>query len=63
MERVLTVIGIVDQDAGCGYEAREVVGRIIEAQSPRVGVESGATSSSRATMVATYRVLSEATTE
>ena len=51
MKKVAPIIGIVDQDAGFGYEAREVVGRIIEAQSPR------------ATMVAPYRVLSEATRE
>ncbi len=53
----IEAIEIVHQDAGPGYDARETVDRILEAQSPAVEAVTGATGSSRAIMTAVYRAL------
>jgi uncharacterized protein with FMN-binding domain len=53
----ITGINIVDQRSGPGYEAREVVDRIIVAQSPKVHAVTGATGSSRCIMIAVQRAL------
>ncbi|TVR68050.1 MAG: FMN-binding protein [Spirochaetaceae bacterium] len=50
-------VRILEQDSGPGYEAAEIPGRIVEAQSPRVDVVSGATGSSKAIMTAVYRAI------
>lgn len=50
-------ITVVDQDCGPGYNAFETISRIIKAQSPKVDVVTGASSSSRTIMVAVYRAL------
>ncbi|NBF41150.1 MAG: FMN-binding protein [Spirochaetes bacterium] len=50
-------VEMVEQDAAPGYEALATTERIEAAQSPRVEAVSGATSSSRSIMVATYRAL------
>jgi len=45
------------QSSGPGYEARETVERILQAQTPGVEVVSGASGSSKAIMIAVYRAL------
>jgi len=50
-------ITIVDQKCGRGYEARDTVLRILEAQSPKVDAVTGASSSSRCIMIAVARAL------
>lgn len=50
-------IDIKEQDCGPGYEARETVDRILEAQSPRVDAVTGATGSSMCIMIAVHRAL------
>lgn len=50
-------IEIIEQRAGAGYQAFEVLDRIIEAQSPRVDVVTGATGSSRCIMLAVQQAL------
>ena len=60
MRKVLVVVGIVVAVSAVvtpGYEALATTERIEAAQSPRVEAVSGATSSSRSIMVATYRAL------
>jgi len=52
-------ITIVDQNCGPGYKALETVDRIIKAQSPKVDVVTGASSSSRTIMIAVYRALKQ----
>lgn len=51
---------ITKQDCGPGYDAKDTVGRIIKAQSPKVDVVTGASSSSRTIMIAVYRALKQA---
>ena len=53
-------IEILRQDSGPGYDAAEVLDRIVEEQTPRVETVSGATGSSRAIITAVHRALSEA---
>ncbi|MGE5557221.1 MAG: FMN-binding protein [Bacillota bacterium] len=53
----ITGIVIKKQDCGPGYEARAVVDRIIQAQSPEVDAVSGATGSSMCIMIAAGRAL------
>lgn len=53
----ITEVEVVEQDAGPGYDALATTERIEAAQSPEVEAVSGATSSSRSIMVATYRAL------
>jgi len=45
------------QHCGPGYEAKEVLDRIVAAQSPQVDVVTGATGSSRCLMAAVHRAL------
>jgi uncharacterized protein with FMN-binding domain len=55
----ITDIEVVDQRGGSGYEALQTLDRIIEAQSPKVDVVTGATKSSQCIMIAAYRALTE----
>lgn len=55
----ITDIDVVDQRGGSGYEALQTLDRIIEAQSPKVDVVTGATKSSQCIMIAAYRALTE----
>ena len=50
-------IEIIKQRAGPGYEAIETIDRIIDAQSPKVDVVTGATGSSRSIMIAVQSAL------
>lgn len=50
-------IEIIKQRSGPGYEAIETVDRIIDAQSPKVDVVTGATGSSRSIMIAVQSAL------
>ncbi|MFO7649926.1 MAG: FMN-binding protein, partial [bacterium] len=58
----IEAVEIVEQHCGPGYEARETVDRILEAQSPVVDVVSGATGSSKCIMAAVSRALLSAPT-
>ncbi|MCD4706803.1 MAG: FMN-binding protein [Candidatus Sabulitectum sp.] len=53
----ITRIDILNQSGGKGYEAHEILDRIIEAQSPDVDVVTGATGSSRCIMIAVRNAL------
>jgi uncharacterized protein with FMN-binding domain len=53
----IEAVRITDQRAGQGHEAREVTGRIVAAQTPKVDAVSGATGSSYCIMVAADRAL------
>jgi len=53
----ITKIAIIEQNSGPGYEAREVIDRIIEAQSPNVDAVTGATGSSKSIMIAVQKAL------
>lgn len=53
----MTDITVTEQQSGPGYEARETIDRILEAQSPAVDAVSGATGSSRCIMISVYRAL------
>ncbi len=55
------IVGVTvnSQRCGKGYEAREVVDRIIKEQSVSVDVVSGASASSRCIMIAAYKALTE----
>lgn len=50
-------INIKKQNCGPGYEARETVDRIIQAQNARVDAVTGATGSSKSIMIAVDRAL------
>ena len=56
----ITNIKITEQRSGPGYEALEVIDRIIEAQSPKVDVVTGATGSSKCIMIAVQNALTGA---
>ncbi len=56
-EHQIKKIDITKQRAGPGYEAIETIDRIIEAQSPKVDVVTGATGSSRSIMIAVQTAL------
>ncbi len=56
----ITSVEVLDQHAGPGYEAKEVLARIVAAQSPDVEVVTGATGSSRCLMAAVHRALTSA---
>jgi uncharacterized protein with FMN-binding domain len=53
----ITNIKITEQRSGPGYEALEVIDRIIDAQSPKVDAVSGATGSSKSIMIAVQKAL------
>ncbi|HYE82049.1 MAG TPA: FMN-binding protein [Clostridia bacterium] len=53
----ITGIHIDNQLCGQGYEAGDMVNRIIAAQTPLADVVSGASSSSKCIMIAAYRAL------
>jgi uncharacterized protein with FMN-binding domain len=53
----ITHIEIIEQNSGEGYEAREVIDRIIQAQSPKVDAVTGATGSSKCIMIAVQNAL------
>ena len=53
----ITSIDIIDQNGGSGYEALEILPRMIEAQSPDVDIVTGATGSSRCIMIAVRNAL------
>jgi uncharacterized protein with FMN-binding domain len=53
-------INITKQSSGKGYEARDIIKKIIDAQKPKVDVISGATLSSRCIMIATNHALKNA---
>ncbi len=55
----ITGIEVIDQKGGEGYEASEMLPRIIEAQSPSVDIVSGATASSRCIMIAVRNALTD----
>jgi uncharacterized protein with FMN-binding domain len=50
-------VEITKQRTGPGYEAIETIDRIIDAQSPKVDVVTGATGSSRSIMIAVQSAL------
>jgi uncharacterized protein with FMN-binding domain len=50
---------IVDQKCGRGYEARDTIRRIMDAQSSKVDAVSGASSTSRTLMLAVDRALKQ----
>jgi len=52
-------IEIIEQSGGKGYEAHETLGKIKQAQSPKVDAVSGATVSSKCIMVAVYNALTK----
>ncbi|MFA4905145.1 MAG: FMN-binding protein [Candidatus Margulisiibacteriota bacterium] len=52
-------ITILDQKCGPGYEARDTVGRMLKAQSPKVDAVTGASSSSRTLMLAVDQALKQ----
>ena len=52
-------IEIIKQRAGPGYEAIETIDRIIDAQSPKVDVVTGATGSSKSIMIAVQNALTK----
>lgn len=56
-EHQIKKIDITKQRAGPEYEAIETIDRIIEAQSPKVDVVTGATGSSRSIMIAVQTAL------
>jgi uncharacterized protein with FMN-binding domain len=56
-EHQITKIEMVEQRAGKGYEALETIDRIIDAQSPKVDMVTGATGSSRSIMIAVQDAL------
>jgi len=59
MKKALIVAtDMLEQQSGPGYGALEILDRIVEGQSPRVDVVSGASGSSKAIMIAVYRALS-----
>ncbi|KPK71620.1 hypothetical protein AMJ87_07005 [candidate division WOR_3 bacterium SM23_60] len=53
----ITGIKITEQRSSPDHEARETVDRIIEAQSPKVDVVTGATGSSKCIMIAVQKAL------
>jgi uncharacterized protein with FMN-binding domain len=53
----ITEINIIDQRSSPDHEARETVDRILEAQSPKVDVVTGATGSSMCIMLAVQKAL------
>ena len=53
----IVAIKIVSQSCGKGYEALDTIDRILRAQSPAVDATTGATSSSRAIMIAVQSAL------
>ena len=53
----ITGIEIVEQNSGPGYDAHEVIDRIIQAQSPDVDAVTGATGSSKCIMIAVHNAL------
>ena len=53
----ITGIEIIEQNSGPGYEAHEVIDRIIQAQSPDVDAVTGATGSSKCIMIAVHNAL------
>lgn len=53
----ITNIIIKEQNSGKGYEAHDIVDRIIKAQSPKVDAVTGATGSSYCLMIAAYKAL------
>ncbi|MBN2781569.1 MAG: FMN-binding protein [Candidatus Marinimicrobia bacterium] len=52
-------IEMLNQSSGPGYDALETIDRILAAQQPKVDVVSGATSSSKVIMIATYKALKQ----
>lgn len=56
-EHQIKKIDITKQRAGPEYEAIETIDRIIEVQSPKVDVVTGATGSSRSIMIAVHTAL------
>jgi len=55
----ITKIEMVEQRSGKGYEALEMIDRILEAQSLKVDMVTGATGSSRSIMIAVQNALRE----
>lgn len=55
----ITDIEIIEQNSGPGYEAREVIDRIIQAQSLNVDAVTGATGSSKCIMIAVQNALEQ----
>jgi len=56
----ITNIKIIEQRSSPDHEARETVDRIVEAQSPKVDVVTGATGSSKCIMIAVQKALTGA---
>lgn len=50
-------IKILEQHCGPGYEALDVLDRIVKVQQPKVDAVTGATGSSKSIMIAVYRAL------
>ena len=57
-EHKITNIEVVEQRAGKGYEAHEILDRVIQAQSLEVDVVTGATGSSKCLLIAIDKALS-----
>jgi len=61
-EHEITDIKILEQRSGKGYEATDTLKNIIDSQSPKVDIISGATGSSTGIMIAVYKALKGETT-
>lgn len=59
-EHQITDIKITEQRSSPDHEAHETVDRIIEAQSPKVDIVTGATGSSKSIMIAVQKALTGA---
>jgi uncharacterized protein with FMN-binding domain len=58
-DHTIKSITIKEQSSGPGYEALETIDRIISKQQVKVDAVSGATTSSKVIMIATYKALNE----
>ncbi len=56
-DHMITQIEIIEQNSGPGYEAHDVIDRIIQDQSPNVDAVTGATGSSTCIMIAVQKAL------
>lgn len=56
-DHVINTITIKEQSSGPGYEALETIDRILAKQEAKVDAVSGATTSSKVIMIATYKAL------
>ena len=58
-DHAIKSITVKEQSSGPGYEALETIDRILSKQDVKVDAVSGATTSSKVIMIATYKALEE----